>query len=297
MTKQAIVTKSTGSFYELLFENTVITARIRGKIKLDNRRTTNPISVGDWVDFIRTDDDFMITKIYPRKNYLIRKSVNLSKETHIIASNIDLACFVFTYNEPSTSLGFLDRFLVTCEAYQIKPLIIINKIDIYSEKDLQIIENIISEYQKIGYSFIKVSAKNKDNIIELQSKITNLISVFFGHSGSGKSTLVNALDSNFNLKIGDISAFSDKGQHTTTFAQMYTWDFGGYIIDTPGIKEFGVVDMHKDELQDYFPDIFVLKGKCKFHNCLHLNEPYCAVKGAIRESRYNSYVKLMDEIV
>ncbi len=298
MTERGTVTKSTGSFYEILLPNKkTIIARIRGKIKLDNRRTTNPVAVGDEVEVQQKEEDFVITKIYPRKNYIIRKSVNLSKETHILAANIDIACFLFTYKEPQTSLGFLDRFLVTCEAYQIQPLILINKFDIYTDKEQESIREIERKYQQIGYETLQISAEKKWNLNLLEEKIKDKKSVFFGHSGSGKSTLLNALDSRYNLKTKQVSTYNDKGQHTTTFAQMYAWHFGGFIIDTPGIKEFGMVDMHKDELQDYFPEILQLKSDCKFYNCLHIHEPKCAVKHQIDTTRYESYLKLLEESI
>lgn len=296
MISKGIVTKSTGSFYHVLLENkTEITARLRGKIKLDNRRTTNPVSVGDEVTIEQKDADYVISKISPRKNYIIRKSVNLSKETHILASNIDLAVILFTLKEPQTSVGFLDRCLVTCEAYDIPALIVCNKVDLLSDEEQNELNSIQKTYDKIGYESLTISSFKTVNIDELREKLRDKKSLFFGHSGSGKSTLVNTLDNRYNLKTKVVSTFNDKGKHTTTFAQMYQWQFGGFIIDTPGIKEFGVVDMQKQELQDYFPEIFLLKNSCKFHNCLHVNEPKCAVKGSITESRYESYLKMLED--
>lgn len=282
----------TGRFFE---------ARIRGKFKLIKTRLTNPLAVGDHVEFsLEQDDVAWITKIEPRKNYLIRKSVNLSKEAHIIASNIDIACFIFTLKHPETSLGFLDRFLACCEAYNIKPLILFNKMDVLNEDEKEIVANIESLYQQIGYETLEISSYSKLNLEILQNILKDKVSVFFGHSGSGKSTLVNALQPELNLKTSEISETHLKGKHTTTFAQMHFWDFGGSVIDTPGVREFAMIDVEKEEIQHYFPEIFSIGRSCKFHNCMHVNEPKCAVldsleSGEIEESRYITYLKLMEE--
>ena len=282
----------TGRFFE---------ARIRGKFKLIKTRLTNPLAVGDHVEFsLEQDDVAWITKIEPRKNYLIRKSVNLSKEAHIIASNIDIACFIFTLKHPETSLGFLDRFLACCEAYNIKPLILFNKMDVLNEDEKEIVANIESLYQQIGYETLEISSYSKLNLEILQNILEDKVSVFFGHSGSGKSTLVNALQPELNLKTSEISETHLKGKHTTTFAQMHFWDFGGSVIDTPGVREFAMIDVEKEEIQHYFPEIFSIGRSCKFHNCMHINEPKCAVldsmeSGEIEESRYITYLKLMEE--
>ena len=282
----------TGRFFE---------ARIRGKFKLIKTRLTNPLAVGDHVEFsLEQDDVAWITKIEPRKNYLIRKSVNLSKEAHIIASNIDIACFIFTLKHPETSLGFLDRFLACCEAYNIKPLILFNKMDVLNEDEKEIVANIESLYQQIGYETLEISSYSKLNLEILQNILKDKVSVFFGHSGSGKSTLVNALQPELNLKTSEISETHLKGKHTTTFAQMHFWDFGGSVIDTPGVREFAMIDVEKEEIQHYFPEIFSIGRSCKFHNCMHINEPKCAVLDSlesreIEESRYITYLKLMEE--
>lgn len=282
----------TGRFFE---------ARIRGKFKLIKTRLTNPLAVGDHVEFsLEQDDVAWITKIEPRKNYLIRKSVNLSKEAHIIASNIDIACFIFTLKHPETSLGFLDRFLACCEAYNIKPFILFNKMDVLNEDEKEIVANIESLYQQIGYETLEISSYSKLNLVILQNILKDKVSVFFGHSGSGKSTLVNALQPELNLKTSEISETHLKGKHTTTFAQMHFWDFGGSVIDTPGVREFAMIDVEKEEIQHYFPEIFSIGRSCKFHNCMHINEPKCAVldsleSGEIEESRYITYLKLMEE--
>ena len=282
----------TGRFFE---------ARIRGKFKLIKTRLTNPLAVGDHVEFsLEQDDVAWITKIEPRKNYLIRKSVNLSKEAHIIASNIDIACFIFTLKHPETSLGFLDRFLACCEAYNIKPLFLFNKMDVLNEDEKEIVANIESLYQQIGYETLEISSYSKLNLGILQNILKDKVSVFFGHSGSGKSTLVNALQPELNLKTSEISETHLKGKHTTTFAQMHFWDFGGSVIDTPGVREFAMIDVEKEEIQHYFPEIFSIGRSCKFHNCMHINEPKCAVldsleSGEIEESRYITYLKLLEE--
>lgn len=301
--RKGLVIKSTGSWYQVLETDTQIIyeARIRGKFKLLKTRLTNPLAVGDFVEFqLEQDDIAWITKIEPRKNYLIRKSVNLSKESHIIASNLDIACFIFTLRFPETSLGFLDRFLACCEAYSIKPLILFNKIDTLEPSEIQILDEISHLYESIGYETLKISSVSKENLDILQEKIKDKVSVFFGHSGCGKSTLVNTLQPNLNLKTGEISDTHLKGKHTTTFAQMHFWHFGGSVIDTPGVREFAMIDVEKEEIQHFFPDIFQLGRDCKFHNCLHINEPKCQVINSIEneelaESRYITYLKLMEE--
>ncbi|WP_297984156.1 ribosome small subunit-dependent GTPase A [uncultured Chryseobacterium sp.] len=303
MTKKGLIIKSTGSWYQVLESDTskIYEARIRGKFKLIKTRLTNPLAVGDYVEFqLESDDVAWITKIEPRKNYLIRKSVNLSKEAHIIASNIDIAAFIYTLKSPETSLGFLDRFLACCEAYDIKPFILFNKMDLLSEEEAEIVENIKALYENICYSTLEISSYSKLNLEKLTELIKDKTTVFFGHSGSGKSTLVNALQPGLDLKTSEISEFHNKGKHTTTFAQMHFWHFGGNVIDTPGVREFAMIDVKKEEIQHYFPEIFQTGRNCKFHNCMHINEPKCAVieaieNGEIEETRYITYLKLMEE--
>lgn len=300
---KGLVTKSTGSWYQVLEQETgrFFEARIRGKFKLIKTRLTNPLAVGDHVEFsLEIDDVAWITKIEPKKNYLIRKSTNLSKEAHIIASNIDVACFIFTLKYPETSLGFLDRFLACCEAYNIKPLLLFNKIDVLSEDEVEVVKIIENIYLKIGYETLEISSYSKMNLEILEETIKDKVSVFFGHSGSGKSTLVNALQPELNIRTSEISEKLLKGKHTTTFAQMHFWNFGGSVIDTPGVREFAMIDVQKEEIQHYFPEIFRVGRSCKFHNCMHINEPKCAVlenieSGEIEESRYMTYLKLMEE--
>ena len=300
---KGLITKSTGSWYQVLEYETgrFFEARIRGKFKLIKTRLTNPLAVGDLVEFsLEQDDVAWITKIEPRKNYLIRKAVNLSKEAHIIASNIDIACFIFTLKHPETSYGFLDRFLACCEAYNIKPLILFNKMDVLSEEEKEFSKEIEGVYQNIGYETLEISSYSKLNLEQLKSIIKDKVSVFFGHSGSGKSTLVNSMQPEFNIKTSEISSTHLKGKHTTTFAQMHFWNFGGSVIDTPGVREFAMIDVQKEEIQHYFPEIFKTGRLCKFHNCMHINEPKRAVleaieKGEIEETRYITYLKIMEE--
>lgn len=300
---KGLITKSTGSWYQVLDRETgrFFEARIRGKFKLIKTRLTNPLAVGDRVEFsLEIDDVAWITKIEPRKNYLIRKSVNLSKEAHIIASNIDLACFIFTVKHPETSLGFLDRFLACCEAYNINTLILFNKMDVLNGDEKEIVESIRNVYEEIGYESLEISSYSKQNLEVLKDLIQDKVSVFFGHSGSGKSTLVNALQPTLDLKTSEISETHLKGKHTTTFAQMHFWVFGGSVIDTPGVREFAMIDVEKEEIQHYFPEIFQTGRECKFYNCMHINEPQCAVIAAVEEgdiepTRYFTYLKIMEE--
>lgn len=297
------ITKSTGSWYQVLENKSGLfyEARIRGKFKLKKIRLTNPLAVGDKVDFeMDTDGIAWVTHIHPRENYLIRKSVNLSKEAHIIASNVDIACFLFTVKNPETSLGFLDRFLACCEAYSIPPLIIFNKIDLLTDADREVLSIIQEIYKPLPYSMLEVSAQTGENLANLKDILKDKISVFFGHSGAGKSTLVNALQPDLNLKTSEISEVHLKGKHTTTFAQMHFWDFGGSVIDTPGVREFAMIDVEREEIQHFFPEIFEIGRTCKYHNCLHINEPQCQVltaieTGEISDTRYATYTKLLDE--
>ena len=299
---KGVVIKSTGSWYIVLSEEEkVIECRIKGLFRTKDIKTTNPIAVGDKVEFEMEDDGKgVIHAIGERKNYIIRKSINLSKQSHIIAANMDQAFLIVTLAMPRTSTGFIDRFLLTAEAYHIPVSIIFNKIDLFDDAETMVnVDEFISVYEKIGYRCYKVSAKKNiqlDVLRELTKDKTTLIS---GHSGVGKSTLINAMDANLDLRIGEISDAHNKGKHTTTFAEMHTLSYGGFIIDTPGIKELGLVDMEKEEISDYFPEMRAIRNDCKFNNCLHLNEPKCAViaaveKGEIAASRYNSYLGIMN---
>ena len=297
--KKGLVIKSTGSWYTVKTEdNEIINCRIKGKFRLKDIKTTNPVTVGDSVQLeIEEDGNGIIAEIDPRKNYIIRKSVNLSKKAHIIASNIDLAFLVITINYPQTYTNFIDRFLVSAEAYHIPTTLIFNKIDLYNQKDLEEMNKLVAIYSNIGYKCIKTSAEKNINIDLVKNEMKNKTSVFSGNSGVGKSTLINLIDSRLNIKTSDISDSHNQGRHTTTFAEMHELTFGGHIIDTPGIKGLGIVDIEKEEIHHYFPEMRKLMNNCKFNNCVHINEPKCAVKdafekGEISESRYENYLNL-----
>lgn len=299
-----LVYKSTGSWYTVKSEQGDFTeCRIKGKFRMKGIKSTNPIAVGDIVDYELDENSDAVTgtihNIHDRKNYIVRKSVNLSKQTHIIASNIDVVFLLITINNPPTTTSFIDRFLVTAEAYGIEAILVFNKIDTFDDAmtDEQLYLQYI--YSEIGYKFLKVSALEKKGLDELKGMMIGKVSMFSGHSGVGKSTLVNALEPNLSLKTKNISEQSKQGQHTTTFAEMYDLSFDAKIIDTPGIKGFGIVDMEPSEVSGYFPEFFKLQDECKFNNCLHKEEPNCAVKKALEEnkiawSRYNSYLKILE---
>ena len=296
-----LVVKSTGSWYSVRIEDSeVIECRLKGKIRLDDRKTTNPVAVGDIVDLERDKDGSnQISRIHPRKNYIIRKSINLSKQAHIIASNIDQAILVATIVAPRTSLGFIDRFLVTAEAYQIPAKIIFNKKDILDEEMLILQEEVVQLYRHIGYDCYEVSAFDTHDIESLKSLLKDKTSLISGHSGVGKSTLVNAIEPNLELKTGDISSAHLKGTHTTTFAELFPLSFGGNIIDSPGIKELGLVEMKKEEVAHYFPEMALKMNDCKFNTCIHVNEPGCAIikgteQGDISPERYQSYLGILN---
>jgi ribosome biogenesis GTPase len=299
-----IVYKSTGSWYTVKSETgDFIECRIKGKFRMKGIKSTNPIAVGDVVDFEldETTDETVgqIHNIHDRKNYIVRKSVNLSKQTHIIASNIDVVFLLITINNPPTTTSFIDRFLVTAEAYGIEAVLVFNKIDTFDEAMLDEQLYLQHIYSQIGYKCLRISSTEKKGIEQLKEMMIGKTSMFSGHSGVGKSTLVNALEPNLNLKTKHISEQSKQGQHTTTFAEMYDLSFDAKIIDTPGIKGFGIVDMESAEISDYFPEFFKLKDQCKFNNCLHKEEPHCAVKEALENdkiawSRYNSYLKILE---
>jgi len=295
------VTKSTGSNYLVRLEGgKIISCKLKGKIRLDDRKTTNPVTVGDKVDVeLENTDEAMITNIHQRKNYIIRKSINLSKQAHIIASNLDQAVLICTLVEPRTSLGFIDRFLITAEAYSIPAILIFNKSDNLNKELLELQNEIISIYRHIGYPCYVISSLNKKDVDALKPILKGKTSLISGHSGVGKSTFINALQPGLELKTGEISAAHSKGTHTTTFAELFHLDFGADIIDTPGIKELGLVEMKKEEVGHYFPEIRKYMNECKFNNCLHVNEPKCAVRAAaeqghISAERYESYLKILD---
>ena len=298
------VYKSTGSWCTVKTElGAFYQCRIKGKFRIQGIKSTNPIAVGDKVDFeVETVDGVttgVINNIHDRENYIIRKSVNLSKQVHIIASNIDQVFLLITINNPPTFTSFIDRFLVTAEAYSVKAILLFNKIDTYDEDTLFEVKYLAHNYRKIGYECIGISAKTGKNIDKVKSLMQGKTSMFSGHSGVGKSTLINTIEPSLDLKTKEISEQHLQGQHTTTFAEMYDLSFDAKIIDTPGIKGFGVVEMDKEEVGDYFPEFFALKQDCKFNNCMHLEEPGCAVKKAldhdeIAYSRYKSYLQILE---
>lgn len=300
---RGLVIKSTGSWYTVLSENGErYECRTKGKLRLEKSKNTNPVVVGDWVQLQeQQDQEASIVSIEPRKNYIIRKSTNLSKQTQIIASNIDQLILVITLFHPETSLSFIDRYLVTAEAYKIKPILLFNKLDLYDNSEqlayLLAIEKI---YQQIGYSTLRSSVKEGAGIDELKQVLHQKTSLFSGHSGVGKSSLLNALMPDLHVKVGEISSAHFKGKHTTTFAELFFLPDSGAIVDTPGIKSFGLIDIEPEYLGHYFPEIFSNSKNCKFYNCKHLNEPHCAVIQAVEReliapSRYQNYVMMYHE--
>ena len=298
---QGTVYKSTGSWYLVKTRDNFLECRIKGKIRLKDISTTNPIAVGDHVIFeLENDGNGIISDILPRANYIIRKSVNLSKQHHIIASNIDISVLVVTLNNPTTSRNFIDRFLVSCQAYDIPVIIAFNKIDTYTEEENNELQKLIKIYKKIGYSCELISAKYGKGINELINLLKNKTCIISGHSGVGKSTLVNSISPDLQLKTKEISSSNNQGKHTTTYAEMFDLDSNIRVIDTPGIRGFGLVDISKYELGDFFPEFFSAKQECKFNNCLHLDEPDCNIKkkiqeGEIYESRYHTYLDMLKD--
>ena len=295
---EGLVMRSTGSNYTVkLSHGDVVECKLRGRLKLDEIDHTNPVAVGDRV-LVELDSDFTgnIDEIHPRHNHIIRKSVNLSKRTQIIAANIDQALLVTTCAAPRTAIGFIDRFLLTAEAYHIPTVIVFNKYDVYKRKEMAVYEQYTSIYHNMaGYTCIETSVVSGLNLEKIKALLHNKTTLLSGNSGVGKSSLINAIDPNLQLKTGEISTAHDKGKHTTTFAEMFALDFGGYVIDTPGIKSFGIVDFDKEEIGHYFPEMRAVFNQCKFNNCVHINEPGCAVQqaveaGLIAEDRYKSYL-------
>lgn len=300
---QGTVIKTTGSWHTVnTDENVHVDCTVRGKFRIKGIRNTNPIAVGDRVTLEKNpnEDTGVIVDLEKRKNYIIRKATKLSKEAHIIASNIDTVYLIISLVEPETPLMFVDRVLVTAEAYQIPATIIINKIDLLNNDQKELAEVYQYMYQSINYPVLLISAEKEINLDELKNRMKNKTSVFVGQSGVGKSTLINKLQPGLQLKIGDISETHLQGKHTTTFAEMHHLDFGAEIIDTPGIRSFGLVEVDKkEELSHFFPEIFKLSDKCRFHNCTHTHEPGCAVKEAVENNdipftRYENYLTIME---
>ena len=300
MLMQGVVIKSTGSWYIVKTDDgELLNCRIRGKFRMQDIKSTNPIVVGDKVLLSQEEDSFLIDELFNRKNIIVRKSVNLSKQTHILASNIDQAILVVTMQSPQTSTGFIDRFLVSAQAYGVDVVILFNKIDLYDKATLALLKERRSIYEKIGYRCLSKSTLN-DDLSDIKELMKGKVNVISGHSGVGKSTLLNSIQPNLNITTQEISEQHKQGQHTTTFSEMHDLDFGASIIDTPGIRGFGLIEMDKYELGDYFIEFFILKSDCKFNNCLHINEPKCAVKlalenGEIAPSRYKNYLNMLEQ--
>ncbi len=301
MNLQGTVIKNTGSWYFVKTQSETVQCRIRGNFRMKGIRSTNPVTIGDRVEItVEKDGLGMIRKIEERRNYILRRSTNLSKKSHIIAANIDQAIIIATVSHPHTTTTFIDRFLATAQAYQIPARIIFNKVDIYSEEDQQKLEELSELYSGIGYPAYGISVKEKRNVDEVFQLFKDKTSVVAGHSGVGKSSLINLLSPEAKLKTGEISDYHKTGKHTTTFSEMLELPQGGYIIDTPGIRGFGTVDFESEEVYHFFPEIFKVAENCRFHNCLHLEEPGCAVKEALQNgeiafSRYSSYLNILED--
>jgi len=301
---RALVYKSTGSWYQFKAKDgQALNARLAGKLKLDGITSTNPIAVGDWVEVEneQADGSHVITKIHQRRNYINRISPHNKNMHHIVAANLDQSLLFATIKDPKTSLGFIDRFLVISEAYHVPAIIVFNKADLLKKKDQEKFEHIKNIYEPIGYTVCLMSIEKNEGVKEVETLLKDKTTLLSGHSGVGKSSFINYLFPEFNLKTKEVSEWSGKGMHTTTFAEMYDLPFGGRIIDTPGIREMGLVDISRQELSHYFPEMRELIQQCQFNNCSHLHEPGCAVKqavndGSIYEERYLSYLNMRDTI-
>ena len=299
------VYKSTGSWYSVKTDDgKFYQCKIKGKLRLENFKSTNPVAVGDRVNFSLEYNDQenlgIIQNILERKNYIVRKSVNLSKQSHILASNIDLLVLVITIKDPITTTSFIDRFLVNAEAYSIETLLVFNKYDIYNKEEQNEIDTLVKIYSNIGYKCLLTSTVNNFNISKLKEEVTKKTIMFGGHSGVGKTSLINAIDASLELKVGDISSQHLQGKHTTTYAELFDLDSNTKLIDTPGIKGFGLINFKKEEISDFFPEFLREKNKCKFSNCLHLNEPNCRIKEMVKKniisgSRYENYIQILND--
>ena len=299
---RGLVIKNTGSWYSVRTDDgRTIESKLKGNFRLKDIRSTNPVSVGDRVDIeINNEGTAFITEIEERKNYIIRRASNLSKQSHIIAANLDQAMLIVTVNYPITTTVFIDRFLATAEAYRVPVKLVFNKIDRYNADDREYMEALILLYTSIGYPCSKICARKEDGLDELRAEMKGKITLLSGHSGVGKSTLINKLLPGINLKTGNISEYHNKGMHTTTFSEMISLPGGGYLIDTPGIKGFGTIEMADAEISHYFRELFKYSEECRFNNCTHRHEPGCAViqavnDGLISESRYKSYLSILDD--
>lgn len=300
-----IVYRSTGSWYSVKDEaGRFWNARMKGVFKLDEITSTNPIAVGDLVDFETENEgegSVMITKIHDRKNYINRQSPRMKHHQHIVASNLDQSMLIATIKDPRTSQGFIDRFLVACEIYHVPAIIVFNKFDVYKDKDIEQLAVLQDMYESIGYKVLPVSVKNRTGLEEVEGLLKDKVTLISGHSGVGKSSFINTVIPGSKIKTKDVSNWSGKGMHTTTFAEMYDLPFGGKIIDTPGMREFGIVGIERFELSGYFPEMRERLNDCQFNNCLHINEPGCAIKqavidGEITEDRYVSYYNILESI-
>ena len=296
---EGIVISSTGSWYEVATEAGVLNCRIRGRLRLKGIRSTNPVVVGDRVIVEPDGESSVIVGIIPRRNYIIRRASNLSKESHIIAANLDQALLIVTLHSPTTPREFVDRFLVTCEAYKVPVTIVLGKADILSEEHADEAEEFTAIYEDAGYRVMRLSSITGEGVEEIRAMLRDRTTLVAGNSGVGKSTLVGSIDPTLDIRTGEISESHHKGKHTTTFSTMYALE-GGYIIDTPGIKGFGLIDIEGRELCRYFPEMMRLSPSCRFYNCTHTHEPGCAVTEAVKEgrvawSRYDSYLKILDE--
>jgi ribosome biogenesis GTPase len=299
---QGLVIRNTGSLYQVkTASGDTFDCRIKGNFRIKGIKSTNPIAVGDRVEFEEREvEDCLITSILPRRNYIVRKPANLSKQIHIIAANVDLALIVVTVNHPVTSTVFIDRFLATCEAYAVPAWIVINKKDLYTTDELEYARNLSYLYHTIGYESLLVSASTREGIDEVASLLHGKVTLLAGNSGVGKSSIINAISPAFKARTGDLSEVHDAGMHTTTFSEMYEVEADSYIVDTPGIRGFGTIDFEKEEVGHYFPEIFRYSKECRFSNCTHTHEPGCAVVEAVKnhlisESRYNSYLSILDD--
>lgn len=299
---RGLVIKNTGSWYIVKTEQgDTIECKIKGNFRLKDIKSTNPVAVGDYVNITTNQEGTaFITEIEDRRNYIIRRSSNLSKQSHIIAANLDQCLLIVTINYPETSTTFIDRFLASAEAYSVPVKIVFNKVDAYSEEELQYLDAIINLYEHIGYKCFKISAQENIGINQIKQELAGRTTLLSGHSGVGKSTLINKIIPNADLKTANISSYHNKGMHTTTFSEMFPVEENGYIIDTPGIKGFGTFDMEVEEIGHYFKEIFAMSGNCKYNNCTHRKEPGCAVidavnKHLISESRYTSYLSMLED--
>lgn len=301
--KKGLVIRSTGSWYDVrdVASGTIIACRLKGKFKIKGFKVTNPLTVGDYVVYeLESGDEGngIITEIVPRENYIIRQSVHKTGHSHLIGANLDQAALVVTLHFPRTSLGFIDRFLVTAESFRIPSILLFNKQDLINEEMAAFQDELIDLYESLGYKCLKTTAISQDGIQELKEVLLNKVTLLSGHSGAGKSSLINAISPELGLRTSEVSAYANKGVHTTTFAEMFEFADNTFVIDTPGIKELGLVDMTPREVGHYFPEIRDLMNECRFDDCLHINEPGCAVKEAVEEgsiafSRFDSYLSMV----